>query len=350
MRAGAFATIVLAACGTDDEPRPVTVHTGTVLVVAVDPNGDGAWQRLDPEDDAIVVVGSRWLAVSVCGDDVSRLAVHVRAYGPSDGDDVTLPCRALDRPSWPLDVTLSGATAAQIDVGPSSGVVTGSTGAFDAYEGTWDLYAGASVGGVVRGLIRRDVVVEAGASVAIDFTADGFDLERHDVTATGEIGALTATALVDLGETHVDLPFAGATSTVLAVPSSVLEPGDVQTVRAVSSQTDGRAVFADTRGFDVALPPPLDAVAISPGLSATWETSETWDEVALFGTLSDGALFSEWLFTTAEAGRGAIELPALDDVPGMDPAWLVPDSLRAGVSLTRATAAGLEGAVFNQEL
>jgi hypothetical protein len=334
--------LLSAGCGDDLSTRTVTVHTGSSLLVAVDPEADGRWVRLQPQSDVEVEVGPRWLSASVGGG--LQVGVVVTAHAPDEDDEVWLEDRVSQPDVVAVPTTVLGEDRAGVFVGEHGGVVEDGAGTIFAAPGTWDLYADDVAG--PRALLQRDVEIADGVSLTLDFERDGFDLETRIVDVNGAIGAVSASSYLTLsGETSSLLPRSReAEASLYAVPSDRLLPEDEQVAWVSSSDGEGHAtdcwVQLEDGPLEATMLAPLDGAAVSiDPIAGTWDTAEAWEGVSLHGFVGytdedQRTRVWSWNFYDPQAqGAGELVVPDLRAIPGWDPAWELPRDRDRSVSL-----------------
>jgi hypothetical protein len=317
----------LAACD-DGGTREITVHSGASLLVAVDPAGDGRWQRVDAFSDTRFEVGPRWLAADICGSP-SSVWIAVRAYTAADGDDVKLSCWLPSLPTATIPFTVNGTDdLVDVSVGPNGGgwVDRGvGEGELHAYVGTWDLFASEDFG--TRAILQHDVVVDDSTTIALDFDTDSFELQPRTYTAHGALANVAAATTVTLSsQTFQQLrPDLFADAPLLAVPPDRLGADDVQVAAIAAWDNAGNWQHANVPITDdpieADLPAPLEGGHVERTgrrWRASWTDPGPWDAATIWAT----APGIEWWFQDPETPDvGEITFPDIESIAGMQPGW-----------------------------
>lgn len=338
-------TLMLAsACGPDVSSHSVIIHSGSALLVAVDPLADGQWLRLAPQSEVEVVVGPRWLTASVGGPS-DQIAVVVRAHSGDEMEPVVLPFRVDDPSVVSVSVTVTGSSRANVQIGAHGALIEDGNGSLFARPGRWDILATDAPG--TRAVLLRDVLVEENGAVLIDFTGDGFALEGHDVTVEGGLGPVQATAYLTLsGETSVVMPSPSADATVFLIPNAHLLDTDTQWVSVVTSDgvghSNGCSISTAALPLVASLPETVEAeVTLDPVAASRWSLDEDWDDASLhaFSMRDEGEVtLWSWNYYDARAVyEGSILFPDLSQIPGWNSSWELPgdEQRRVSVVLSR---------------
>jgi hypothetical protein len=336
IRCGLALSLLTAACDDDQSAGAffrIDTRGGDALPALVAFNGGSGWLPADEREAGVYAVpASGEVAILVACDDERNadIALHYLTESAKRGQE--LPCSRnliTGEPSPSVPVSINPATAHAYVGGYGLG--------FDTTFPQDSLYAPAGRHDIVastqnRVLIRRGVSFPSAEPLLLDVDRDGSDLVPLEVPIPAVDTDESLSASYSLVTASGTRGWMGPLFDGLhRAPDDVLIDGDRHRVDFVATRDNAfRSVTTTSEhptGLGGELPPRIDAVTASTeggDLTIAWEGAPAGEQhLRLSGGSSWWQIVAseDWLADTGQTTAGRWESPALDGLPGWNPAW-----------------------------
>jgi hypothetical protein len=337
IRYGLALSLLTAACDDDQSAGAffrIDTRGGDALPALVAFDGGSGWLPAEAAEPGVYAVpASGEVAILVACDHERSASVRLHYLTESAKRGQELPCPrsvVTGEPAQSVAVSIVPSTAYAFVGGFGLGL--GTTFPQDmlyAPAGRHDIIASTDT----RVLVRRGVSFPSAEPLALDVERDGSDLVPLElaVPAVNIDESLSASySLVTASGTRGWMG-PSLRDGLRRAPDGVLLDGDRHRVDLVATRDNAFRSVTTIReyptGFDGALPSRIDGVTASTeggDLTVAWEGAPAGEQhFSLWGgnTLWHVVTSEDWLADTGQTTVGRWESPALDGIPGWDPAW-----------------------------